>query len=35
VAACRGEHVETGNVLPRACCKRQPQGRPDIRALIA
>ena len=35
VAACRGEPHQTGNVLPRACCRRQPSRRPDARALIA
>ena len=35
LAVRRGEPAEVGNVLPRACCRRQLQGRPDIRALIA
>jgi hypothetical protein len=35
VAARRGVPIETGNVLPGACCQRLLQGRPDIRAMIA
>jgi hypothetical protein len=33
VAACRGEPVEAGSVLPRACCRRQFKCV-DVRALI-
>jgi hypothetical protein len=35
VAACRGKLHPTGSTFPRACCRRQPQGRPDARAMIA
>jgi hypothetical protein len=35
VAARRGKPAEAGNVLPRACCRRQLSRRPDARAMIA
>jgi len=34
VAMRRGEPAEAGGVLPRACCRRLPSRRPDVRAMI-